>query len=197
MERIAQTNNMGLPVLEKFCFCLELKTGTIIVGILNLICAIILSIVVGIALGVVSAASAPLFGNQDLAQLDDTLRQVYKKQGLEYTENLKGTAESAAAWMIAVYAITLFICIGYLVLASLLIHGARKGNPKLLLPWLIFTIFSLVWNAVQIIGNFVAGRWNLAISGIVGMIIGIYIMICIWSFRKQLLTENQRGVPKH
>jgi len=187
---------MGLPTVDKFCFCLDLKTGTIIVGVLNLIAAIILAIVVAFALAFVSAASASIFGNDSLRQLDDQLAQVYKKQGLEYEGNISGNTEMAAAWLIAVYAITLIICIGYLVIASLLIHGARKGNPSLLMPWIIFTIFSLVWNAVQIIGNFVAWKWNLAVSGIIGMIIGVYIIICIWSYRKQLLTENQR-VPKH
>merc|ERR1712055_177507 len=187
---------MGLPVLDKFFFCLELKTGTIIVGVLNLIGAIILAIIAAFFLSVASVASAGIFGSAELSQADDALRKLYEAQGREYKGNLKGTTELAVGWIIAVYAITLIICIGYVVIASLLIHGARKEKASLLMPWMILTIFALIWDAVQIIGNFVAGKWNLACGGIIGMVIGIYIFICIWSFRKKLLTEHQR-VPKH
>merc|ERR1711962_1723199 len=40
-----QSYNMGLPTVEKCCACLELKTGTLIIGTLSLIGSCILGII--------------------------------------------------------------------------------------------------------------------------------------------------------
>jgi len=181
---------MAIPIVDKFFFCLELKTGTIIVGVLNLIGAIILAIVAAFGLTAVSVAASGVLGGD----VDSQLREAYRKQGLEYSGSQGQGAQvvvgAAMAWFIAVLAITLIICILYVVIASLLIHGARKEKPGLLMPWLCLTVFSLVWNIIQLIGNFVGGRWNYGLSGVVGLALGIYVFICIWSFRKQLLAQN-------
>jgi len=196
---------MGLPTVEKFFCCLELKTGALIVGILNLIGVIILAIVSLVGLAAVSFVASGVFGGQaeTYSDIDSQLREVYKKQGIEYPGNAGGDAadtgavvDAALAWSIAVMAITLIICVLYVVIASLLIHGARKEKPGLLMPWLMLTVFSLVWNIIQLIGNFVSGSSIVSgVGGLIGLGLGIYVFICIWSFRKQLL-EEQSSVRK-
>ena len=100
-------------------------------------------------------------------------------------------------------AILLIICIGYVVVASMLIHGARKvtvkiapmtnvfiyfnfslqAKPGLMMPWLVLTIISLLLNLVQVIGNLVNGYYNIVYSGLFGFIIGFYTFIVVWSHR--------------
>ena len=97
-------------------------------------------------------------------------------------------------------AILLIICIGYVVVASLLIHGARKvglrsicaklflyicfqEKPGLLMPWIILTVISLIFDVIQIIGNMVNADHAAWVGGIFFFAIGCYIFIVVWSHR--------------
>jgi len=91
-------------------------------------------------------------------------------------------------------AILLIICIGYVVVASMLIHGARKEKPGLLMPWIVLTIISLILNLVQLIGNLIQGYFGAVGSGLVGFVVAFYIFIVVWSYRKQL-QGLQQGAP--
>ena len=97
-------------------------------------------------------------------------------------------------------AILLIICIGYVVVASLLIHGARKvgsrsisaklflyncfqEKPGLLMPWIILTVISLIFDVIQIIGNMVNADHAAWVGGLFFFAIGCYIFIVVWSHR--------------
>merc|ERR1712055_741851 len=165
--------NMGLPTVEKCCACLELKTGTLILGVINLVGSIILAIIsaVGLAGSAVLASGA--------------LDQYIDKDSRMDSES-RAAVNTAATFGIVVTSIMLIIYILYVVVASMLIHGARKEKPGLMMPWIVLTIVYLIWDIVQIIGYFVSGDWLSAIIGIILFCPGFYFFICVWSYRKQL-----------
>jgi len=218
---------MGLPTVEKFLFCCDLKTGTLIIGVFNLIAALIWACISLFFLGttifatVVANASwsssatisngnsTITFGEfQDsLRNLGNTLQNVGDDEGRQIGQDLgdslndlnaaKAGATAALGFAIAMSAIMCILCLGMVIVASMLIHGARKGRPGLLMPWLVLTIISFIYYIVRIIGMFVAGDYSGGGSTVIALIIGIYLFIVVWSFRKQLQGElGAVPVPK-
>ena len=97
-------------------------------------------------------------------------------------------------------AILLIICIGYVVVASLLIHGARKvglrsicaklflytcfqEKPGLFMPWIILTVISFIFDWIEIIGYMVYAEHAAWVSGPFLFAIGCYSFIVVWSYR--------------
>ena len=96
-------------------------------------------------------------------------------------------------------AIFLILCIGYVVVASLLIHGARKvglrsicanfsyicfqGRPDLLMPWIILTVISFIFDWILIIGYMVYAVHAAWVSGLFLFVMGCYSFIVVWSYR--------------
>merc|ERR1711962_1478345 len=156
-----QSYNMGLPTVEKCCACLELKTGTLIIGTLSLIGSCILGIIaiVGLIGSSLVASGVLPFGDKD-------------QQGLRDASTAAGT-------------------VGIVVTSIMLIHGARTGNPCLLMPWLVLTSIYIIWDVVQVIIAFVNLEWGTAVTYIVVTCIISYFFIAVYSFRKQL----QQGAP--
>ena len=95
--------------------------------------------------------------------------------------------------------ILLVICIGDVVVASLLIHGARKvglrsicanfsyicfqGRPHLLMPWIILTVISLILSCGQAMRHLVNAEHAYWVSYLFVIAIGDYFFIVVWSFR--------------
>ena len=99
-------------------------------------------------------------------------------------------------------AIFLIICIGYVVVASLLIHGARKvglrgicanffqGRPDLWLPWIILTVISFIFDWIEIIGYMVYAEHAAWVSGLFLFAIGCYSFIVVWSGLVRYFDQN-------
>merc|ERR1712029_176571 len=49
------------------------------------------------------------------------------------------------------FGIVFAVCVFYIFIASLLIHGARTSRPGFLMPWIVLTIISLVLEALKVI----------------------------------------------
>merc|ERR1719495_822039 len=218
---------MGLPTVEKFLFCCDLKTGTLIVGVFNLIAALIWACISLFFLGttifatvvantswsssatITDGNSTISFGelHDTLRDLGDTLKSVGDDEGQQIGRDLdkslndfhaaKAGANAALGVAIAMSAILCLLCLGFVIVASMLIHGARKGRPGLLMPWIVLTIISFIYYIVRIIGFFAVGDYSNGGSTIFALVIGMYLFIVVWSFRKQL--QGQLGavpVPK-
>jgi len=165
---------MGLPTIEKCCACLELKTGTLIIGTLSLIGSCILGIIaiLGLVGSSLLASGALPFGDKD-------------QQGLKEASTAAGTVG------IVVTSIMLVVYILYIAIGSMLIHGARTGNPRLLMPWLVLTSIYIIWDVLKVIISFVNLKWGDAVTYIIVTCIMSYFFIAVYSFRKQL----QQGAP--
>merc|ERR1712025_1094526 len=134
---------MGIPTVDKACIVFELKTGTIILGVINLIFSVIgtiavLAMLIGYAVG------------------SSSIRQALR-------ENSSGDKQTIDAIFYVTWIILLAICAFYIIIASLLIQGARTSRPGFLTPWLVLTGISMVLQVLKVISNFVAGApWGTA-----------------------------------
>jgi len=195
---------MGLriPTVEKFLCCCPLQTGVILVGVLSLLGALCGCLGSAIALSLSAlgtAAASGAFGQANFTRQNEDLASFSQDQKNTLTNlGLSGDAQTITttvlAWTTAMMAILLILCIGYVVVASMLIHGARKAKPGLMMPYLVLTIISLLLNLVQIIMNLVYGYYNIVYSGLFGFIIALYIFIIVWSHRMEL-QGLQQGSP--
>jgi len=192
---------LRLPIVDKFLCCCELQTGVLLVGVLSLLGALCGCLGASIALSLSAlgtAAAGGAFGQFNFTRQDASLSQEQKEAisnlGLGLTGNAQQDTTTVLAWTTAMMAILLIICIGYVVVASMLIHGARKEKPGLLMPWIVLTIISLILNLVQLIGNLIQGYFGAVGSGLVGFVVAFYIFIVVWSYRKQL-QGLQQGAP--
>jgi len=123
----------SLPTLDKAFLCLSLKTGTITIGVLTLITSFMAILLGSYIVYVTTYDYHPLFGRT---------RYGYGYYG--YDNELAPTI------------LVLVISVLYIMYASLLIHGARKGRPGLLTPWLVLTCVTMV---LQVIGFFISLYW--------------------------------------
>jgi len=185
-------------VLEKACFCMSLKTGTILLGVLNLIGSIIGACAsLGILIFWVWYGEASNQSMKELQGLTDQLRELNNQLGGED----KGEPEAppnAHSHLIIWYVVTgtiFLICALYIIIASLLIHGARKGRPGMLIPWLIHTTISMVLEIAVVIKYLVFAEFSMAISAGITLLIQAYLFLCVWSLRKHLQGESVMRVP--
>merc|ERR1719228_2606254 len=153
-----------IPILEKACICLELATGTIILGVINLIICVI-------------GAGAALFVLVGFGVLHSSLDDGSKQDG---------AVQAAGIFTYVVMTILLILCIFYIIISSLLIHGARTGRPGLLMPWIVLTCISMVLNVLNVIGSFINGDFSGAGSTIAALVLQGYFFLIVYSLRKQL-----------
>merc|ERR1712098_285499 len=159
---------MGIPTVNKACIVFELKTGTIILGVINLIFSVIgtiavLAMLIGYAVGSNSI-----------------------KQALHLQESSSGDQGTIDAIFYVTWIILLAVCAFYIIIASLLIQGARTSRPGFLTPWLVLTGISMVLQVLKVIGSFIAFEWGAAFSTLVALVIQAYLFVCVHSLKKQI-----------
>ena len=103
--------------------------------------------------------------------------------------------------------VLLVICILYVIVASLLIHGARKvlknptslqqsdennhpqGKAGLLIPWIVLTVITFIYDCIKIIqviyNYWDSPRYMGLVCGLIGCHMGIasYLIVIVYSFR--------------
>jgi len=124
----------SLPTLDKAFLCFSLKTGTITIGVFTLITSFMAILLGSYIVGVTTYDYHPLFGRTRYGYYG------YDDVGLELAPTI----------------LVLVISVIYVIYASLLIHGARKGRPGALTPWLVLTCVTMV---LQVIGFFISLYW--------------------------------------
>merc|ERR1712179_317713 len=149
---------MKLPTVEKAFLCMDLRTGTLVIGICNIIAAL-LYILYGI-LGLVA-----------LSVMDEN-----------------SSDDDYYIWMIG--NVVFGIYVGYfvidLIVASLLVNGARTRSAVQMMPWIIITIIWLCLNVIVLILWFITLNIISIIFSIFWFVIGGYCFVCVWSFRAEL-----------
>ncbi|XP_077300668.1 uncharacterized protein LOC143921296 [Arctopsyche grandis] len=156
---------MGLPQLNTFCCGCTLKTGAIIVGVVDAIWVIIM-LIVSILVSVV---------------LNDPSIDTTTETGDEQT----------LYSMFVAYSVFSAI---YLIMAIMLIVGASKNSPNCLIPWLgyvfAYIIVYLVGAIINSISYFSLGNVGAAcsfiISGILGISLQFYFFLVVYSLYRLL-----------
>merc|ERR1711909_181935 len=120
-----------LQAVDRACIVFNLKTGTIIIGIINIILCLTFAVKYMVLL--VSLVN-------DVVELLDRMKQEpHESDGASLGFSIIG---------FILYTIILTTCGVSIIIASILIHGARTGRPGFLIPWLsmiaLFMMFQLV-----------------------------------------------------
>merc|ERR1711890_98236 len=103
------TENMDrLPTLERFLCCCDLKTGTLIIGVFNLICAALLGILSLFGLATMIFATV-VVNTTDQQKMNEALSN--------FNNNFKTEANVALIFSIVMMAILCIICVGYVIVA--------------------------------------------------------------------------------
>jgi len=172
--RVRESSDCGklLPNIEKCC-CFDLKTGTILIGALNLSGSVILAIYAAFILFSYAAFSSEI--NQAIQ------------------DNHGSDAADASLVINITFGIILVLSIFYIGIASLLIHGARTGRPGLLMPWMVLTGISLLFNCISIFSAFLSLEISKIVSGVLGLALGVYFFLCVKSLRNHLWWENKEA----
>jgi len=173
---------------------MRLRTGAILIGVLNLIgCVIGAFVTCGLLVGGVYAMSLPEYqelvndGNSSCSEAFS--KAEFPPESKEVQNLLLLVCQnlgSIGPWILVAIGIVFVICLFYIMMASLLIHGARTGRAGMLMPWIIWTWISFVLQIITLIGSFVALNFGGAVTNLISLIIEGYILIGITSLRKQL-----------
>jgi len=171
--------------VPKCCFCIDLKTGVLVLGILSSIFTGISSIVylvyfVGTLMGKKTGNDLSNFGFIDKASHED------------FSAMINGRLAESIVGMI--------ICVIYFVASILLSVGASKGNPKLLILWMIVSLVNIIWCIVSIIlvfaltaSNDPTYNWGLFGTFVVSMLLTVYFEIVVLSLYNKL---NNNTAPQ-
>ncbi|XP_035708015.1 uncharacterized protein LOC118435724 [Folsomia candida] len=109
--------------MARTCFGrLTVGHGTLIIGILHIVCAILSVILISIGIFQLMAMEDP-----------DPIKEPNFRED--------------ASFYITIGCIQIFIAVVYLILASLMVHGYRIRNYRFIMPWLVWNYVSLCLGA--------------------------------------------------
>merc|ERR1712212_1390335 len=121
----------GRVIVPKCCFCIDLKTGVLVLGILS-----------SIFTGISSIVYLVIF----------VLRLMNKKTEMDLSDI--GFKDEELSTMVngrlAESILGMIIFVVYFVASILLSVGASKGNSKLLIFWMIVSLVNIVWCIISI-----------------------------------------------
>merc|ERR1711936_414983 len=177
VETSLDFSRMGIdcPSVTKCCCCIDLKNGTIALGLLTL---------VGSVIGFISGFFSLVY----------------------YSHHVKDDGHTFAQYISVV--ILVVISFLYIGASSILLYGIKKNEPHLLKFWIVLSIITLILDCGKIILSVVymglpddakpcddgpcdyskLVYYNLIVA-LTGLLIGIYFLISVVSFRNQLTEQ--------
>jgi len=72
------------------------------------------------------------------------------------------------------------------VISACLVHGARTANVCLMKPWIVLTGISLILDIFNILKAVISLAFADALSSIFGWVLGAYLFLVVWSYKKEL-----------
>merc|ERR1711953_672609 len=159
------TKMVALPKLQNFCGCTSLKTGTLIIGSLNLVTSFI---------GIL--ASFSILGGSTV--LNDLMAELEKQFGSEWSRTRPQTdpqlmfQQAISIISIIIGVVLLIASIFSIVISACLIHGARTRNVSLMWPWIFLSVMSLA-NPI-------------AMVSILGWLLNAYFILVVWNFKIEI-----------
>lgn len=159
--------------VKSFLFCIKLKTGVYITGLLSLL---------GAAFGcIVSALSLKLFLDYLPSRDPTPYLRLYKFSALAFS------------------VITAIAATCGIIVASMLVHGTRKAKPELLKPWMVVNRIGLILHLAQTIGFLwyfgvgdIVESPTTSVLNFVGFLLYFYLLVIVHSYRKENRTEQNR-----
>merc|ERR1711944_258306 len=163
---------VSLPKLANCCACISLKTGTLIIGFLNLVGALIF-----IPISIALMAGKDAFVDQ--------MRQMLGQRA-NYDRQTIASGILIAGLIIFVGAIIATI------ISSCLVHGARKRNSTLMKPWIVLTAISLVLNIISMALSLFVNPLT-AVTSLAPWALNAYFFLVVLSFKKEIEAGVGQG----
>ena len=147
---MANTMPPAYPRLPSSAFCCcQLGTGALVIGVLSLLLALSHILALGTALAAVVWLKVQLENGQLMKDYKEELNKWF------FSVIEEEDVEIAINATIGVLVVATLASLAYLVVSSLLIHGARRCREGLLTPWIIFALIFVVSNIINIIVCFI------------------------------------------
>jgi len=159
---------MTLPEGNKKCWgCTSLRSGTLIIGSFDIAVSTI-AIIVSVA----------------------ALVNVQEKVELESKEGASWSDASQSIFIIG--KILVIRCTFEIVVAALLIHGARKKRVSLMKPWIIWSGIWLVLGLVNILLALVSFNFASVLINIATWILAVYVFLVVCAYKLEI-EQGEEG----
>lgn len=175
---------MALPQFESCCFCIPLRTGTLVLGYLHLIgslLGIILSSLMIVGGAVVTS------GNVDLGAKEYHFNE-NDKNALANEQVVK----MAGVLALAVGIILLILFIVHIVFVIFLLIGGHNSKPGHIKAYLIYSTVMVIIAVLLTIVSLIAAPSAAVVSHFISYAIEIYFLLVIRSYMIKL-QENPEG----
>merc|ERR1719383_55167 len=74
--------------------------------------------------------------------------------------------------------------------SSVLIHGARKGRPGLLTPFILLSVFNVVRGFIMIFYLIITGQFTMVFIEVIGFAFEVYFVIIVLNFKNELKMKD-------
>ena len=171
---------MGLPKLPKLpncCYFCSLKTGTILIGALSLVVDVILMLV-----------GLTVFADPGLIIHEFDKAAPGWRRGQD-TESAMGVLHITAGILLVGGIIAT-------VIGACLVHGARTGNKRLMMPWIVLITMGLVLDIGNVFKTVIAGNMGDIVLSILGWVLGAYLLLVVRSYKEEVesVTDMEGAV---
>lgn len=177
-----------MPILGGCCFCLDLKVGTKIIGVLKLISALMNSIIFAVLLVMlvflqVGVDTAKVTATSKTTSVPSSQDDMTDESAVEQMQKLM--QEHIGTVKIVLY-VLLALAVVHVITSSMLIHGIRRNRRGLLLPYLVQETVALVVHIALIIAPLIViGTMNVVVYSVlciaVGVVVQVYFMLVVIS----------------
>lgn len=161
---------------NKCCFCIDLRTGCLIIGYLNLIANLVVMLVLSLGLVATGAIASGALNDKDLPS--------------ETNENIK----TVGAFMLGIFVVTMVFLILFLAFTIVLLvglHQYKRGHVKAYLIFsVIFVVLSVIMFFVSFGGAVTAG---VIVRQLFTILLNIYFLLVIRSY--YLKMDNPANKP--
>jgi len=189
-----------MALLSNCCGCGSLKTGTLLIGSLNLVISI-LGILISTWCVTHSKAVAELLLEQIDPDLKEQIHETYYDAEKEQHNELVQAVSSQASEIYTIGMIVLICSLLHVAFSACLVHGTRMRNVRFMMPWIVMMRISLFLNISHLLFG-IARNPDITnfIASTIGWALSLYFYLVVCAFKAELEKEGEPGkevLPEH
>jgi len=183
--------------LSNCCGCGSLKTGTLLIGSLNLVTSILGILISGWCV-VDSTGVAELVIEQINPGWKEKIHETYYDTKEELEQKAINSISSGTFTYGLIFLIASIVTMTF---SACLVHGTRTRNVCLMMPWIVMTGICLFLNIFNVLFSIASSPTPVnIISSTGGWGLGLYFFIVVCAFKAELEKGGQPGsetLPHH
>jgi len=163
-----------ITIKSWFCGCCDLRVGTLVIAILNLI-------------GSVGGTLVSIFLLAAAETIAEGVAEASNATGVEADE----IKDYFSIFFYVIGGMFLLSSVFFIILSSLLFHGAKKGKPTMIFPWMILMLIFIFSQTIGFLwacseSDLIGFNASYIISTLIGIAVEVYIYIGISSYWREL-----------